>query len=106
MFIKDVPSVMKILIRKKVIKDIKKYVVFLIDLNSRFVTSFFPGVMDHLANVHSERVQCELCDFQGFPAFQLTIHQTLTHKKCNKCEFRFNTTDELQDHMNKSHGKF
>ena len=61
--------------------------------------------MDHLANVHCERVQCELCDFQGFPAFQLSIHQTLTHKKCNKCEFRFETTDELQDHMNKSHGK-
>ena len=60
--------------------------------------------MNHLANVHCERVQCEMCDFQGFPAFQLSIHQTLTHKKCNKCESRFETTDELQDHMNKRHG--
>ena len=38
------------------------------------------GIMDHLSTVHCERVQCDMCDFQGFPAFQLSIHQTLTHK--------------------------
>ena len=32
------------------------------------------GIMDHLSTVHCERVQCDMCDFQGFPAFQLVSY--------------------------------
>ena len=40
------------------------------------------GIMDHLATVHDEKVNCDMCDFQvSFPDFQLLPLQTQFIKK-------------------------
>merc|ERR1719219_1191601 len=61
------------------------------------------GIMDHLANVHHEKTNCDMCDFQVFPFERLKRHLILKHKICSKCGERFENSLDLEEHFEVVH---
>ena len=61
------------------------------------------GIMDHLAFVHHEKTNCDMCDFQVYPFERLKRHLILRHKICSKCGEKFETSMELENHFETVH---
>ena len=60
-------------------------------------------IMDHLAFVHHEKTNCDMCDFQVYPFERLKRHLILRHKICSKCGEKFETSMELENHFETVH---
>ena len=61
--------------------------------------------MEHLASIHGERIQCELCDFQAYPYDRVARHQIMKHNFCSPCGEKYGSQKELELHSNVVHGK-
>ena len=61
--------------------------------------------MDHLASIHGERVQCDLCDFQAYPYDQVAQHRISKHNVCQVCGENFDTCQDLEEHTDFVHKK-
>lgn len=55
-------------------------------------------LLTHLQFNHGEFVTCAICDFKGFPAFELAYHNLIEHGDCEKCELKSN-----QSHLRNQH---
>ena len=62
-------------------------------------------ILTHLAVVHDEKVKCNSCDFRSFPPERVSKHIRMMHNKCSDCFQQFNTSEELDLHMNTAHKK-
>ena len=62
------------------------------------------GIMDHLAFVHQEKTNCDMCDFQVYPFERMKRHLILTHKVCSKCGGKFESSMALEHHFETVHG--
>ena len=61
------------------------------------------GIMDHLAFVHKEKTNCDICDFQVYPFERMKRHLFLTHKVCSKCGGKFESSMALEHHFETVH---
>ena len=61
------------------------------------------GIMKHLSEVHQEKTNCNLCDFQVYPYERLKRHLMLKHKCCEKCGEIFETSLQLEQHFEAVH---
>ena len=59
--------------------------------------------MDHLAFVHKEKTNCDICDFQVYPFERMKRHLILTHKVCSKCGKKFDSSMALEHHFETVH---
>jgi len=62
-------------------------------------------IMEHLASIHGEKVQCELCDFQAYPFDRVARHQIQKHNVCSTCGQRFENQNDLEQHCDLVHKK-
>ena len=54
--------------------------------------------MGHLASIHGERIQCDFCEYQGYPKEKLVKHKVVHHNICQTCGKQFPNFLELEEH--------